>query len=204
MRHFVPICKVSSDQLLFRLLLSLFPPLIAKTKLYGVKLFICDPCIFIDLCHADLISSFFLLNAEMHVVEDTFYEITEAHQARYLTFINSERLKLHCISSEDRIAICQTGYPACFSQRDKASLYLAKQLDAMVLSVEKHIRAYAGKHAIDDHGLLWLFDNLLLQSIFSKKNAIEKLPLCIMSNRLYSQNSKLMTAMKQRLEQWQL
>ncbi len=81
---------------------------------------------------------------------------------------------------------------------------MADRLDAVVLSVEKHIRAYAGKHAIDDHGLLWLFDNLLLQSIFSKQTAIEKLPLCIMSNRLYSGNSKLMTAVNQRLEQWRL
>ncbi len=140
----------------------------------------------------------------MHVVEDTFYEITEAQQALYLSFISSEKLILHSISSEDRIAIFQAGYPGCFSQRDKASLYLTKQLGAEILSVEKHTRECAGKNAIDTHGLLWLFDNLLLQSIVSKEVAIEKLLACIQSNRLYAGNPKLVTAMNQRLEKWRL
>lgn len=85
---------------------------------------------------------------------------------------------------------------------DCTVLYLAFRMDATVLSSDKVVRNYAKNHSIDYHGMLWIFDELIVQECIVAEMAITKLRQLMLSNYIYQNNTVLLNEMNKRLKKW--
>ncbi len=167
-----------------------------------MKLAITDACIFIDLCDLKLVSHFFQLDLEIHTSTGVFNELYPVQQELLRAFESFGKLTLHSISGEDRIVIYEEGYPRALSENDKIVLHLADKIDAIVLSSDKNVRHYAKKKAIEYHGMLWIFDQLVEAELITHKEASEKLQQLLKTNLVYRNNTELVTQMDIRLKKW--
>src|SRR5690606_23033795 len=120
-----------------------------------MKLAITDACIFIDLHLLDLTVSFFELDIQVHTSLDVFNELNEEQQHLLSAYRSMGQLTVHTLQHTDREAMRTFGFPRSLSEMDCTVLYLAAQLEAMVLSSDKVVRNFAKKHAIEYHGMLW-------------------------------------------------
>lgn len=168
-----------------------------------MKIAITDACIFIDLHDLNLTISFFSLDLEVHTSLDVFNELYPEQQNLLKAFISVNKLTIHNLLETDRIEIFETLYPKSLSEMDKTVLYLAQKHNAKVLSSDKSVRNYAKNQAIDYHGMLWIFDQFILENILTSQKAIEKLNDLIKFNIIYQNNAKLMSEFKKRLDKWQ-
>lgn len=85
---------------------------------------------------------------------------------------------------------------------DCTVLFLAFQMDAMVLSSDKVVRNYAKKKSIDYHGMLWIFDVLIVQNCITAEMAGIKFRQLMSSNYIYQNNTVLLLEMNKRLKKW--
>lgn len=168
-----------------------------------MKIAITDACIFIDLHDLNLSISFFSIDLEIHTSVDVLNELYPEQKNILNAFISVGKLKTHSIQAVDRIEIMKTAYPRTLSEVDKTVLFLAKKYNATVLSSDKAIRNYAKSQAMDHHGMLWIFDQLIDQGILSKSEASDKLKELINCNIIYQNNSRLMKEFSKRLELWE-
>ncbi|PKR80712.1 hypothetical protein CW751_08045 [Brumimicrobium salinarum] len=168
-----------------------------------MKIAITDACIFIDLHDLNLTVSFFSIDLELYTSLDVLNELYPEQRNVLDAFVSVGKLTIHTIASAERIEIMNTNYPRALSEVDKTVLFLAKKHEAIVLSSDKVIRNHAKKVAIEYHGMLWIFDQLIEQGILSKKEASEKLKELIQQNVMYQNNSKLMKEFEGRLMDWE-
>lgn len=167
-----------------------------------MKLAITDACIFIDLYDLQLTAQFFSLNLEIHTSVDVLNELYENQQQMLSAFQSVGKLTAHNIKEEDKKAILSIPYPKSLSESDKTVLYLAEKLNAMVLSSDKTVRNTAKNKAIDYHGMIWIFDQLVKNNLISKAEASEKLKHLITSNLVFQNNKELVAEMLKRLSLW--
>jgi predicted nucleic acid-binding protein len=167
-----------------------------------MKLAITDACIFIDLHDLQLTAQFFSLDLEVHTSVDVINELYESQQQLLSAFLSVGKLTAHIIKEEDKKEIFSTSYPKSLSESDKTVLYLASKLNAMVLSSDKTVRNTAKNAAIDYHGMLWIFDQLVNNNFVSKSEASIKLKQLIMSNLVFQNNKELVKEMEKRLLLW--
>lgn len=167
-----------------------------------MKIAITDACIFIDLHDLDLTTAFFQLNLEVHTTLDVYFELYQEQQKLLDAFASMKKFYLHEITHEDRLTIYETEYPRSLSDVDKTVLYLAQQQKAMVLSSDKAVRSYAKKQAINYHGILWIFDQLVQQNILSHSSASTYLEKLMELNLIYVNNRKLKSELEKRFELW--
>lgn len=168
-----------------------------------MKVAITDACIFIDLYDLNLTTSFFSLNLEIHTSLDVFNELYEAQKESLQKSALIEKLFIHNIEPTERLKIMQTNYPKSLSEMDKTVLFLAEKFNAIVLSSDKAVRNCAKSKAIEYHGILWIFDQLVENNLLNKFEAFEKLSLLIQLNGFYRGNTELMKEVNQRLGKWQ-
>lgn len=168
-----------------------------------MKIAITDACIFIDLHDLNLTISFFSIDLELYTSLDVLNELYPEQRNLLSAFVSVGKLVIHTIQSTDRIEIMNTNYPRSLSEVDKTVLFLAKKHEAIVLSSDKVIRNYAKSKAIEHHGMLWIFDQLIEQGILTKQEASKKLKELIDCNIMYQNNSKLMKEFGKRLDRWE-
>lgn len=167
-----------------------------------MKIAVTDACIFIDLLLLDLVEPFFNLHLEVHTSLDVFYELNDQQRAMLAPFQVEGRLIVHTIHQADREAMRSIDFPRSLSEMDCTVLYLAFQMDAIVLSSDKVVRNYAKKKSIDYHGMLWIFDALIVQNCISAEMAGTKLRQLMISNYIYQNNAVLLQEMNKRLKKW--
>lgn len=167
-----------------------------------MKVAITDACIFIDLYDLNLTTSFFSLNLEIHTSLDVFNELYVAQKEILEKSALIEKLLIHNIEPTERWKIMQTNYPKSLSEMDKTVLFLAEKFNAIVLSSDKAVRNCAKSKAIEYHGILWIFDQLVENNLLNKSEAFEKLSLLIQWNGFYRGNAELMKEVNQRLAKW--
>jgi hypothetical protein len=167
-----------------------------------VKIAITDACIFIDVYDLQLIPHLFRLELEIHTSVDVFNELYPAQQAVLKIFQSVGKLTIHNLLAADRLAIYNARYPNALSNSDKTVLYLADQLQAILLSSDKAVRHNAKLRAVPYHGMLWIFDKLVDASLISYHDACEKLQTLIATNIIYQNNAVLIAEMNNRLKKW--
>ncbi|MCX6307455.1 MAG: hypothetical protein NTY32_01030 [Bacteroidia bacterium] len=167
-----------------------------------MKLAVTDACIFIDIIELDLTKSFFELQIEIHTTIDVFNELYPEQQASLEKFIKSGVFTLHNLGQTDRIAIQNIVFPRSLSENDKTVIFLAKQLNAKLLSSDKIVRNFAKSQSIDYHGMLWIFDQLISQGIISKQMGLEKIHQLMTNNVVYQNNMELILEIELRLKIW--
>lgn len=167
-----------------------------------MKIAVTDACIFIDLLLLDLVEPFFNLHLEVHTSLDVFYELNDQQRAILAQFQIDGKLIVHTIHQADREAMRSIDFPRSLSEMDCTVLYLAFRMAATVLSSDKVVRNYAKKNSIDYHGMLWIFDELIVQECITAARAINKLQQLMRSNYIYQNNTVLLHEMNKRLKKW--
>jgi len=167
-----------------------------------MKIAITDACIFIDLFLLDVIDVFFELPFEIHTTYDVLNELN-AHQIKSIQIhIDTKKLSVYSLTSEDRLNANTLNFPRSLSQTDKTVLYLALKLEAMVISSDKPIRNTANKLNIECHGILWIVDQFLAHGYFEKPVAKSILTQLIAINPTISGSDLVMREIKKRFEEW--
>src|SRR5690606_40474365 len=134
-----------------------------------------DACIFIDVIDLQLTARFFGLDLEIHTTVDVFNELYPNQQQILQAYQQSEKLIIHILSREEQKEILEENFPASLSPEDCSVIYIARKLEAIVLSSDKSVRNYAKKNTIDYHGMIWLFEQLVAGKLLTKPEAIAKL-----------------------------
>ena len=99
-----------------------------------------DACIFIDLIELRLLSHFFGLDLNVITTTDVFNELYPEQQELLRAYSSVGKLSIHNILPEEWAEIALEKYPKSLSDSDKTVLFLAKKMDAMVLSSDKTVR----------------------------------------------------------------
>lgn len=167
-----------------------------------MKLAITDTCIFIDLHELTLIEKFFQLDYEIHTSIDVYRELYPDQQLLLDQKEFEGKFNKHIISDEEQSIIQSDSYPNGLSITDKTVLFLAKKINAMVLSSDNLIRKTAEKQCIERHGLIWIFDQLVEKRILSEIDACKKLIELKSMNLMYHNNSKLNVEISNRIKKW--
>lgn len=145
-----------------------------------------DACIFIDLIELDIVAEFFQLEIELHttvaVMDELFQEqkqVLEAYQA-------VKKLHVHNLGEKDYLEMEIIPFPRGLSQEDRSVIYLAKKIgNAIVLSSDKLVRDFAGSVPLPYHGIFWIFDELVKESILPSRMAALALTKLISINSMY-------------------
>jgi predicted nucleic acid-binding protein len=165
-----------------------------------MRLAVTDTCIFIDLDELELTDLFFLLPFEIHTSLDVFNELFESQKEKLQKWISTSKLSIHSISGEERFQILNENYSISLSETDKTVLFLAKKLDAVLLSSDRVIRNNAKVRSIEYHGILWIIDQLLNNKLIDNLKAVELLNDLKKNNIMFSGNRKLVIEINNRLK----
>ncbi len=167
-----------------------------------MRIVVTDACIFIDVIDLQLTAKFFSLELEIHTTVDVFNELYTYQQQILQAYQQSEKLIIHILSKEEQQEILAEDFPASLSREDCSVIYMASKLNAIVLSSDKPVRNYAKKKAIDYHGMIWVFDQLVEQGLLNKPDAITKLQKLVLSNMIYKGNADMIKEMERRVKGW--
>ncbi len=167
-----------------------------------MRIVVTDACIFIDVIDLQLTAKFFSLELEIHTTVDVFNELYTYQQQILQAYQQSEKLIIHILSKEEQQEILAEDFPASLSREDCSVIYMASKLNAIVLSSDKPVRNYAKKKAIDYHGMIWVFDQLVEQGLLNKPDAITKLQKLVLSNMIYKGNADMIKEMESRVKGW--
>jgi rRNA maturation endonuclease Nob1 len=167
-----------------------------------MKLAVTDACIFIDLIELQLTSEFFGLPIEIHTSLDVYNELYAEQKEILKAYRSVGRLSIHNLSSEDKEKIQAEKFPKVLSDEDKTVIYLADKLSATVLSSDKAVRNYAKSKAIEYHGMLWIFDQIIEAKLLSPLNGILKINQLVSNNIVYQNNEELTTEIIKRISFW--
>lgn len=140
-----------------------------------MEFIISDTCIFIDLLEIGLISEFFDLPFEFYTTDFVVKEIVNPrHISAINEYIDFKKLKILEAAPGELYEIVQISekHPK-LSIGDCSVFYFAKKNNFTLLTNDKRLRQLAKDIGV--HGILWIFDCMLLNRIISKNQAIERL-----------------------------
>lgn len=143
-----------------------------------------------------------MLDIEVHTSVDVISELYPEQQAIFHAFQQAGKLIVHNISGDDRLAIQQRGFPKSLSASDQTVLFLALALEALVLSSDRVVRQYAKKSAIEYHGMIWIFDQMVEMALLPGSIACMKLEALIQQNRTYQNNIEMTVELEKRIRKW--
>jgi len=132
-----------------------------------MKIAVTDACIFIDLIELQLSSEFFRLPLEIYTSLDVYNELYDEQKEILKAYQSVGKLLIYNISSEEKEQIEGIKFPRSLSENDKTVIFLADKFNAIVISSDKAVRNFAKSKAIEYHGMLWIFDRLVEETIIS-------------------------------------
>lgn len=167
-----------------------------------MRIVVTDACIFIDLMELQLTAEFFGLTLEIHTTFDVINELYSQQQDILRTYEQSGKLVIHILSHSENIALADEDFPKALSAADRSVIYIAHKLNAMVLSSDKPVRNHAKRLAIEYHGMIWIFDQLVEQGLLPKMVAVDRMKKLIVSNLIYKGNETMMKEIENRIKAW--
>ena len=161
------------------------------------QLAVTDANIFIDLIILGLIQHLFGLDIEIHTTREVFDQLTEHQKSALFEFHEKSALVIHDFSADEILEIYALDFPAGLEPADRSVYFRAKQLACLVISGDNKLRKYCEKNGLEVHGLIWVFDEIVLREMISNATAVEKL------NKLMSYNDRLPTdEILKRVKRW--
>lgn len=167
-----------------------------------MKIAVTDANIFIDLMELKILAEFFQLKLEIHTTVEVVNELYPEQQEILKAYSSVSKLSIHNLTEKQLIEIKTISFPKSLSHQDKSVIFLAAALNAILLSSDKPVRNYAGREAIEYHGMFWIFDQLIEQSLIPSSKAIEKLRSMMQTNIIYQNNIKLWKEADKRITKW--
>ncbi len=142
-----------------------------------MKIAVQDANVLIDLELTGLFDLWFQLGIETHTTDLIGRELRQGGHERALSYFRAGQVQEHSLSFEQLAAVSELekeiGSKA--NLNDCSVLFLAIELDAMLLSGDKPLRAAARVKRIEIHGTLWIMDQLVEAGLMSGEVACAKL-----------------------------
>jgi predicted nucleic acid-binding protein len=152
-----------------------------------MRIAVTDACIFIDLIEMDLISVFFKLDLELHTTVEVMNELFLEQSQILEAYQQAGKLIVHNLNEEDFLKLDTLALPKGLSPEDKSVIYIAKFLkNGIVISSDNLVRKCAAHHNLKCHGLLWVIDRMVSQSVCSKSMVSASLKKLIALNKMYA------------------
>ncbi len=162
-----------------------------------------DANILIDLVHLDLMNVFIQLEVELKTTDFVYEELNNEQKALIQNFVETGSIEI-IVTTEgedfDRIAEILANSKG-LSFEDCSVWHYAEKLNGILLSGDGRLRNQATASGISVRGILYIFDQLLLNGLLTFDLAIQKieqlyelnprLPLNAKSDRLASWNSNM-------------
>jgi len=162
-----------------------------------MRIAVTDACIFIDLIDLNLLDELCCLPMVIYTTIDVLHELNTKQQKLILNLQSESKILVETLSSEEMSQVLLRDFPPALSLTDRTVIFLSEKLDAILISSDKAVRNYAGKFAIEYHGILWILDQLIDNKIITNDQSSEKLVI-LTKNKFYANNSELMTEIKKR------
>lgn len=145
-----------------------------------MKVAVTDANIFIDLIKVNLLDKLFKLSFEIHTTAFVIHELLPKQKSLLELYIKSGNLFVYELSTEDVDALQGLNLSKGLSTVDQ-SLFLYAQTNTMyiLLTNDKLLRKTSKKEGISTHGILWIFDQFLDQTLCSKEELIDSLTLLL-------------------------
>ena len=161
---------------------------------------ITDACFLIDLIDIDLFEDFLGLGYQVHITSSVFAELEGDEYVKPVgKCIKQKKVILYNLTAPDQTALekLMRKNPTRLSEPDCSCLYLAKEINAIILTCEKLLTKVAKNLDLEVHGSLWILDRLLDASMITKRIAYRKL------KDLMSINPRLpIIECKKRIKRW--
>lgn len=139
------------------------------------KILINDSCVLFDLVDLNLLEEFFHLEYIFYTTLQVIREITDDIQMLKIEkHISNSTLKIDISGSLESIESLFDQYPS-LSYTDCSVLELATRVKGILISSDKSLRNISKRNNLDVKGVLWVINELLVKSIISKGNAINRL-----------------------------
>ena len=141
-----------------------------------MRIIINDANILIDLVKLDLMDKFIKLEFELKTTDFVFEELNEDQKIVIESYINSEHIELITTEQEDDfesiITILENSSGLSFT--DCSVWHYANKLNSVLLSGDGKLRKQATANGILVKGILYIFDQMLLNGLISFDFAIKK------------------------------
>ncbi len=167
-----------------------------------MKIVVTDACIFIDVIELQLTAKFFGLELDIHTTRDVFDELFQEQQQILEAYQENNRLTVHILTPEEKIELLSEEFPKSLSPEDRSVVFIAKKLEAVLLSSDKPVRNLAKKLSIEYHGMIWIFDQLVEQGHLSGQEASAKITFMVSSNLIYRNNHEMQSEVEKRIKTW--
>lgn len=162
-----------------------------------MKIAITDANIFIDLIKLQWLGYLFCIDIEIYTTAEVINELIDIQLEEVSVFIRSASLKIYSFSSDELEEISAMVAPASLTSEDKSVVYLAKSINAGVLSGDNPLRKFCEKQKLEVKGIIWLFDQFLELNLINHQIATQKM------KELLSFNNRLpLHDCNERLKQW--
>lgn len=164
-----------------------------------MRVIINDANILIDLVHLDLMNEFIQLEIELKTTDFVFEELNENQKIIIEGFVNSGDIELIITEKEEDFISISTilENSSGLSFVDCSVWHYANKLDGILLSGDGRLRKQATANGVLVKGILYIFDQLLLNHLISFDYAIEKL------EQLYEINPRLpINSKNERITSW--
>ena len=138
--------------------------------------------IFIDLVKLKMLGFLFTIELDIYTTQEVINQLNDSQAEQVMYFVQSKDLNVYKFSEEEIAEIIQLRAPRALEFTDKTVIYLAKKINAMVLTGDGPLRKFCALNNLTLRGILWVFDTCLQKEKFNHAIAIEKLKLLLSFN----------------------
>lgn len=135
-----------------------------------------DACVLIDLANGGLLEAWFQLGIETHTTDLVIRQVkSDEHWQAVSGFVKAGLLHVATLSGEQmgRMLNELGGLPVGIE--DQTALFLAMDLDAILLTGDRRLRLEGLKRQVEVRGVLWILDQLVAKRVIAPRLAAEKL-----------------------------
>lgn len=165
-----------------------------------MEIIVNDTNIFIDMFDIGLLESMCELPCKIHTVDFVAAELTDSNQRMaFDRLVGIGKITVNKFSAQEvmEIALDHSFASGNLSIPDCAVCYYAKKHNVPMLTGDRRLRRHAEQQSIEVHGILFLFDIMVANSILSPADGAAKL------EELMRLNSRLpKSAITDRIEKW--
>jgi predicted nucleic acid-binding protein len=143
-----------------------------------MKLIVTDANVLIFLSRLDLIESFIVMDFEIHTTDYIMNEYyrgakKETNLKNLDKYVRSGRLTIHEYGYEEIFTIFEQ--KSSLSLPDCSVYKLSMDLNAILLTGDKQLKAFSENSKVEVHGIIWLVDEMCKNGIIDQVEYREKL-----------------------------
>lgn len=145
-----------------------------------------DANILIDIVKLDLAEALFSLDLSMRTTDAVWAELTRGQKSLLQPFVDGNLLAIDSFTAEEVSQIVSYAQKhRALSFEDCSLIVVGRRHNALVITGDRKLRTVIESEQLEVHGILWLFDKMVDETVISKTLASGKLQeLKAMNGRL--------------------